>query len=160
MKIKQYIVTYNNNKILHNCLQSIFNNLNDYELDILDVYVINNHSNFALEEKFKDKVNVIHNYGRPDFSTGHLSRSWNQCIIHGFVDLNNPSVDIVATCQNDTIFQKNYVTNLIELHKIYDFVNFEFQFEYHFLKEYVLKYINLFFVSLLFSLSYRFILRK
>jgi|TARA_B110000483_G_scaffold241705_1_gene325423 GT2 family glycosyltransferase len=124
MKIKQYIVTYNNNKILHNCLQSIFNNLNDYELDILDVYVINNHSNFALEEKFKDKVNVIHNYGRPDFSTGHLSRSWNQCIIHGFVDLNNPSVDIVATCQNDTIFKKNYVTNLIELHKIYDFVNF------------------------------------
>lgn len=124
MKIKQYIVTYNNNHVLHDCLESIFNNLSDYELSILDVYVINNHSNFNINEKFKNKVNVIHNSGRPDFSTGHLARSWNQCIIHGFVDLNNPSADIVATCQNDTIFKKNYVNNLIELHKTYDFVNF------------------------------------
>lgn len=124
MKIKQYIITYNNNVVLHDCLTSIFNNLTEYELSILEIYILNNHSNFEIYESFKSKVNVIHNSGRPDFSTGHLSRSWNQSIIHGFGNLIKPLCDIVVTCQNDTIFKKNYINNLIELHKKYDFVNF------------------------------------
>jgi hypothetical protein len=124
MKIKQYIVNYNNDLILNGCLESIFNNLTEYELSILEVYIINNHSNINIHNNFVDKVVILNNETRPDFSTGHLARNWNQAIINGFKNLNNPDCDILITNQNDTIFKKNYITNIIELHKTYDFVNF------------------------------------
>jgi hypothetical protein len=124
MKIKQYIVTYNNPFQLNKCLNSIFDSLSDYELDILEIYVINNHSNFSIDSKFKSKVTVLNNDLRPDFSSGHLSRNWNQAIINGFVDLNNPQCDILITNQDDTEFEKNYILNLIEYHKKYNFIQF------------------------------------
>jgi hypothetical protein len=59
---------------------------------------------------------------RPDFSTGHLSRSWNQSIINGFQNLKNPKCDIVITNQDDTLFKINYLNKIVTLHKEYDFV--------------------------------------
>jgi len=124
MKIKQYIVTYNNSFQINETLKSIFNSLSEEELNILDLNIINNHSNFKIDEKFKNKVNILHNNLRPDFSTGHLSRNWNQSIINGFKNLLNPDADILITCQDDTRFQKNYINNVIENHKNLDLVTF------------------------------------
>ena len=79
--------------------------------------VINNHSEFFIEEQFVDKVNIIHNNARPDWDTGNLARNWNQALIHGFKDLNNPDCKIVTTMQNDIVLSPNWATNLLKMHK-------------------------------------------
>ena len=56
MKIKQYIVTYNNEFQINKCLKNIFESLNSNELDILDITIINNHSSFNISDEFLDKV--------------------------------------------------------------------------------------------------------
>jgi len=122
MKVKQYIVTYNNEYQINKCIDSIYDNLSDDELSMLDITVISNHSNLILSEINKKRVNVLMNDLRPDFSTGHLARNWNQCIINGFVSLKNPACDILITCQDDTEFQLNYISQLIDLHKKYSFI--------------------------------------
>lgn len=124
MKIKQYIVTYNNPLQINSCLYSIFNNLSTVELDYLDLYVINNHSNLQIQSEYLDKITILNNDLRPDFSTGHLSRNWNQAIINGFQNLNEPDCDIVITNQDDTRFKSNYINSLINLHKTYDLIQF------------------------------------
>ena len=58
---------------------------------------------------------------RPDFSTGHLSRNWNQAIIHGFKNLQNPDCDILIHSQNDVKFYKGWLEKIIKLHKTFDF---------------------------------------
>ncbi len=124
MKVKHFIVTYNNPYQLNAGLTSLFNSISKEERDILEVYVINNHSNFQLNEEFQSSVKVLHNVLRPDFSNGHLSRNWNQAIILGFENLRNPSCDIVITSQDDTRFAKNYIDTTIKLHEQYDMVQF------------------------------------
>ena len=121
-KIKIFVVTYNNPKLLNQCIQSIFFNTSLKEQSNLQVFVINNHSNFELDEEFENKVIVLHNVLRPDFSTGHLSRNWNQAIINGFVDLNNPHCDILITCQDDTLFSNHFMEKVVKFHKKYDLV--------------------------------------
>jgi hypothetical protein len=124
MKIKHYIVTYNNNEILHKSLSSLISTIDKYDKDFYEIYIINNHSNFFIDPKFTSRIHVLHNVLRPDFSTGHLSRNWNQAIINGFVDLNNPACDILITSQNDCEFNDDFIPNLIELHKKYSFIQF------------------------------------
>jgi hypothetical protein len=75
-----------------------------------------------MDGKFKN-VNVMHNTLRPDFSTGHLSRSWNQAILHGFKNLLNPIAQIVVACQVDTIFNVDWLARLIDLHQKYSFIS-------------------------------------
>lgn len=122
IKIKHFIVTYNNEKRLNLSLDSLFDSCNN--LDNLDIFIINNHSNINIYDKFKYKVKVLNNQTRPDFSTGHLSRNWNQAIINGFKDINNPDCDILITSQDDTIFEKNYLEKSIELSKSFDFISY------------------------------------
>ncbi len=124
MKVKQFIVTYNNKFQINACLESMFDNLSIEEQSMLEVYVINNHTNFELAPRFSDKVKVLHNVLRPDFSTGHLSRSWNQALLNGFQDLNNPAADIVITNQDDTRFVRNYIFTAIAMHQHYDLLQF------------------------------------
>jgi|688.fasta_scaffold45099_6 hypothetical protein len=124
MKVKQYIVTYNNQIQINNCLESIFSKLNNDELSILDIFIINNHSDLNIDVKYLDKITILNNSLRPDFSTGHLSRNWNQAIINGFKDLKNPDCDIVVTNQDDTLFKENYISKLIELHNNFDLIQF------------------------------------
>ena len=59
---------------------------------------------------------------RPDWDLGNLARSWNECLLHGFKDLNNPDAKIVVTMQNDIVLHKNWATNVLKLHKKYTFV--------------------------------------
>lgn len=116
-----YIVTYRNPTGLNECLESLYATkiLSGTKLNI---NVINNHSDFSIDERFSS-VNVLHNTLRPDFSTGHLSRSWNQAILHGFENLNKPKSQIVVACQVDTIFQPDWLLRLTDLHKTYSFVS-------------------------------------
>lgn len=117
MKIKHFIVTYKNKKRINDSLGSIFN----CEKKPSTIYVINNHSELFLNEYFCGKVNVLNNQTRPDFSTGHLSRNWNQAIMNGFKSLSNPDCDFVILSQDDTIFKKDYIEISIELSKKFDF---------------------------------------
>lgn len=124
MKIRQYIVTYDNAPMLHRCLESIFDGLSEEETRDLELYIINNHSRFELDDRFTNRVTVLHNTLRPDFSTGHLARNWNQALIHGFENLQNPACDIVITTQNDAMFKPHYVTTVCRLHQTYDFIQY------------------------------------
>jgi len=114
MKIKQYIVTYNNNEMLDRCLKSM-SGVNH------EVVIIDNFGNCEIQD-YNLNVKIIKNELRPQFSTGHLSKDWNAGLVNGFKDLNNPDCDVVILNQNDVIFKPNYIDNLIKLHKKYDFI--------------------------------------
>jgi hypothetical protein len=122
MKIKVFIVTYNCDLIYDNIRSLLSSDLvnYDYSINVIDNY----HNNEKLFKFCLDqKVNIIQNKLRPSFSTGHLSRSWNQCIINGFKDLNNPDCDILILCQDDNLFSQNWCSKIIEFHKIYEFIS-------------------------------------
>ena len=124
MLIRHFIVTYNNTDVLHAGLDTLKPTIEKYDKSQYELFILNNHTNFHIDPYYDDKVKVIHNQGRPDFSTGHLTRNWNQAIIHGFEDLINPKCDIVIASQNDTAYTDDFLEQLIELHKTYDLVQF------------------------------------
>lgn len=122
MKIKFYIITYNNNEVLNNwILKSLYNS--DYERNCIDVYVIDNHTNAYIDEKYKDFTTLIPNLLRPNNSHGFLARSHNQAIINGFVSLDNPDCDYVISCQNDTILDPKWYQVLLILLKKYKYIS-------------------------------------
>lgn len=114
MKAKLYILTYNNEQHLNEGLSSLFTA--DLSQHQLEVYIINNHTNFKLHDEFVDKVTVLHNVLQPDFGTGHTSRNWNQALIHGFKDLDNPDCDLVICAQDDTFYQPDWLNLLHTVH--------------------------------------------
>lgn len=124
MRIRQYIVTYNNPFQLNEGLASLFSSISAEEAELLEVFVINNHSNFELHPEFTSRVTVLHNVLRPDFSTGHLARNWNQALINGFENLVHPACDLVITNQDDTRFSPNYINRVIDLHTKFDLTQF------------------------------------
>lgn len=125
MKIKVYIVTYNNDIMMNRCIDSLLNSdLMKYDHEI---NVINNYGTLPSTDKYI----VLNNVLRPDFSTGHLSRNWNQAIVNGFKDLLNPDCDILVCAQNDSVFQSQWCQYLLEYHKIYDFISMGSGDEYH-----------------------------
>jgi hypothetical protein len=117
VRVSIYIVTYRNSVDLNRNIASILASGFDVRIN-----VINNHTDFFLEPKHENAVKVLHNRLRPDFSTGHLSRSWNQALLHGFEDLRNPSNDIVVTVQDDVLFKPDWLSRLIDLHRRYSFI--------------------------------------
>lgn len=114
MKAKLYILTYNNEQHLNDGLTSLFTG--DLSQHDLKIYIINNHTNFHLHDEFKDRVEVLHNVLQPDFGTGHTSRNWNQGLMHGFRNLNNPDCDLVILAQDDTFYQPNWLNLLNQVH--------------------------------------------
>lgn len=118
-KIKVYIVTYNHEYSINANLATLFaSDISNYNVE---VNILNNHSNLSINEEFINKVNVLHNVTRPDFSRGHLSRNWNQAIINGFKDLLNPDCDIVLCSQDDTLWYHNCFETLVNIHEKYSF---------------------------------------
>jgi hypothetical protein len=116
-----WIVTYNNAVDLHANLCSLIDTWDRSLLD-LQVNVINNHSNFHLNSHFHSHVNVWHNVLRSDSSLGHLSRNYNQALIHGFGDLNQPLNDYVVTSQDDEIWQPTWCEHFLQQMQTYTFV--------------------------------------
>tara|TARA_R110000765_G_scaffold17897_4_gene48481 strand:- start:843 stop:1736 length:894 start_codon:yes stop_codon:yes gene_type:complete len=120
-KMKVYIVTYKRCDILNDTLKKLFDS--DFSnLPNTEVNIINNHSEFHLEPQFKNKVNVLHNTLRPDWSNGNLAENWNQALINGFRDLSNPDAEYVVTMQNDTSVHPKWCTNLLKMHERFNFI--------------------------------------
>lgn len=124
-KIKVFIATYKRNDILAETLDWLFKS--DFN-DVCngEIFVLSNHTSTQIEDRHKDRVKVIRNEGRPDWSNGNLSESWNQAIIHGFKDLSKPDCDYVVTLQNDALVDKNWCSNLIKFHERFDFIKGKF----------------------------------
>jgi hypothetical protein len=123
MKIKVFLVTYKNEPLLKNNIESLL----DSDLTAYDysINVVNNYStHFGLTDYCRERnVSVLQNYLRPSFSTGHLSRSWNQCLINGFKSLETPDSDIVVLVQDDSMFFRNWCSYVVEKHNTYDFIS-------------------------------------
>lgn len=119
--LKVYIVTYKRSDILNDTLDKLFKS--DFsEVENTEVTVINNHTSFSLDEKFKNRVRVLHNQLRPDWSNGNLAENWNQALLDGFRDLSNPDSEYVVTLQNDTSLHPEWYSNLMKMHKKYNFI--------------------------------------
>lgn len=123
MKIKVYFVTYDNDIELNRTLKTFSKSgikNHDYEIT-----VINNYKDASvLLDDVSLKVKVVDNNTRPSFSTGHLARNWNECLIEGFKNLNDPDADIVILSQNDVEYNENVIDTLIEYHEKYSFISY------------------------------------
>lgn len=126
MKIKIFIVHYNNAEMLNRALTTLYDNMSTKEEHIVSIHIINNHTNFSMADEFKTKndLQIIHNNARPDFSTGHLSRSWNQAILHGIKDIKNPDCDVLILCQNDIRFVPDFLSCILKNLLIYNYMTF------------------------------------
>lgn len=120
--MKIFIVTYRRTDVLNKTLDILFNKTDFPSIIDTEVNIINNHSEFHLDEEFRDNVNVIHNNTRPDWDTGNLARNWNEALLHGFRDLQHPDSKIVVTMQNDIMLDPAWATNLLKMHQKYNFV--------------------------------------
>jgi hypothetical protein len=122
MKIKAYFITYKNNTELNKTLSSFINSgitKYDYEINI-----INNSTDTPIEivHSLINRCKIIENNTRPSFSTGHLSRNFNECLIDGFRNINTPDCDIVILSQNDVKYNIDVIDKLIESHNTYSFI--------------------------------------
>ena len=119
--IKIYIVTYKRSDILNDTLDKLFSS--DFvNYDNTEVNIINNHSEIYINPEYKDRVNILHNTLRPDWSNGNLAENWNQALINGFKDLSNPDCKYVVTMQNDTSVHPMWCSNLLKMHEKFDFI--------------------------------------
>jgi hypothetical protein len=121
MKIKFYIVNYNNDHVLNNM---ILNSLSksEYDRNNTQIFIINNHTNINVNDEYKSFVTILNNTLRIDESHGHLSRNWNQAILNGFRSLINPDCDIVIGCQNDSEVSLDWHKILLEKIEQYGFI--------------------------------------
>lgn len=143
MKIKLYIVTYKNDKDLNETLATIdCSDIRNFEHQIT---IINNyHADPVLIDKsFSLNYRVVNNSTRPLFSTGHLSRSWNECLMDAFVNVNTPQTDIAVLCQNDILLKSDVFSNLVRLHKKYNFITYGAGDALHSYSADALKYVGL-----------------
>lgn len=122
MKCSVFVVTYQNKDLLYDCLKSILHAAiqapKQYDINIT---VLNNFENLVLPEEFNE-IKIINNNARPSFSTGHLARSWNQCILHGIKDIDNPDCDVLVLAQNDVVLKSNFFTECNILLNRYKYV--------------------------------------
>lgn len=118
MKSKIYILTYQREKVLYDTIRKV---LNSTDIGDTEINVINNYGKLILPEEFST-VKIINNETRPDWSNGNMAENWNQAIIHGFKDLNNPDCDNVITLQNDAAIHKDWYKTITELHEKYEFI--------------------------------------
>lgn len=121
-KIKVYIVTWKRNDVLNELLQNLFYESDFVEYENTEVNIINNHSDFFIEERFKGMVNVFHNMTRVDWSTGNLATDYNFALVHGFKDLNHPDSEIIITLQNDAVLHGEWTACVLEQMEKYDFL--------------------------------------
>ncbi len=124
VKVKVFILTWRDSAALNNNLKTLFDGyalLNDDLKPQIEVNIINNHTDFRIDDRFKDHVSVIHNVAQPDFATAMLARMWNLALIHGFRDLKNPDCDIVVTAQDDTVWNYDWIPQLLKVMNHFDF---------------------------------------
>jgi hypothetical protein len=124
MKVKVFILTWQDANALNNNLKTLFDGfqcLDRVKNVHIEVNIINNHTNFSIDPRYVPHVKVIHNVAQPDFATAMLARMWNLAIIHGFKSLAEPDCDIVLTSQDDTVWEKDWIQRLVSIRNNYDF---------------------------------------
>lgn len=124
MKIKFYIVTYNRQRDLNLTMQSLLNSDLFSLGHEVQLFIVNNHSNFQLDPQYAPMVTVLHNVLRPDFSCGHLSRNYNEILIHGFKNPAEPDCDLVMHSHDDNLFHPDFLSQLLVYHQNYDLLTF------------------------------------
>lgn len=106
------------------CLDSVLaSDLKHYRHE---VYVLNNYGVLrdGLPQKYAERgVRVLDNVRRADFSTGHLSRDWNHCLVNGFQSLATPKSEYVVCMQTDNEVAPKFASTLVALHRRYTLVN-------------------------------------
>ncbi|HRI32886.1 MAG TPA: glycosyltransferase family A protein [Saprospiraceae bacterium] len=122
MKYKLYIVTYKNLPDIQENISSIKDS-DFYSRDDIGIFIINNSPSISLKTLENSKITVLDNNLRPEFSTGHLSRNWNQALINGFQSLVNPQAELVMHSQDDVKFEPGWFNQLLGLHNKFDFIN-------------------------------------
>lgn len=120
-RVSIFVVTFKNDPVLNRCLHSICNEQVPFGVT-LNVTVLNNFGGVEIAPQLQSRVKVLNNEARPDNSTGHLARSWNQAIMHAFGSLETPQSDCVIMCQNDVVFKQGYLTNILSCMTRYDYV--------------------------------------
>lgn len=119
--IKVYIVTYKKTDLLIRCLRSLFdgsNNMHNVKVSVMNNYVPNHVPILDLpEDLLNEKITIIHNSARPEFSTGHLARNWNQCIIDGIKDIQNPDCEMIILAQEDAMFAPGALNKISQILK-------------------------------------------
>ncbi len=123
MKVKLYIVTYRNLKRVSDNLTSLkqskfFDNPSN------EVFILNNSPSVFLADLVTDRIHIIDNVLRPETSIAHLTRSWNQCLVNGFQNLNQPDCDILITSQDDVVFNHDWYDAVMSQHQTYDLITF------------------------------------
>jgi hypothetical protein len=119
--VKVFVVAYKNDDLLLACLQSLLNRGEEQ----YEIFVMNNYAPIEADRlKLPDGVKLISNQARPPFSSGHLARSWNECIMHGMIDMINPQCDILVLAQADTIFAPGAITEIKKLVSDFDYITF------------------------------------
>ena len=122
MKIKIYILTWNDKYALDRNIRSLFDGFGHLPAGVdIHINVINNHTDFYIAPEWEAHVNVIHNVAQPNFATAMLARMWNTALIHGFKDLKNPDADIVVTSQDDTVWNYDWIPQLVRVMRDFDF---------------------------------------
>lgn len=125
MRIKIYIVSYKNVDLLQRCIRSLLDDIDtDTSITVMNNYVPNHVPKIDLPAEILSQVTVIHNSARPAFSTGHLARSWNECIMDAIVDIDNPQCDILILAQEDTLFAPHAVKAIKKHAEKYDYLTF------------------------------------
>ncbi len=120
INIAIFIVTYHNNNILNRCIKSL-ELIKIPENVHISITILNNAGIVELDDT-NLTIQVINNEARPNFSTGHLSRNWNQCIMNGFQDINNPKNDIIILAQNDVVFKIECLYKILEQIENYEYM--------------------------------------
>jgi hypothetical protein len=118
--LKIFILTYKAPDDLARNLRSLFSS--DTSFKRIEVNVINNHSDiFEIPEEYKDRV-IVHNQSlRANWGCGTPARDWNQALVLGFKNLNEPACEQIILCQDDAIWDHNWKQRLDVIHKRYDF---------------------------------------
>lgn len=116
MRVKLYIVTYKHQDLLNETLTSLYGS--DYPQDA-PIFIVNNHSSPVYVDA---RPIILQNTFRPDSSTGHLSRNYNEIILHGIKDIREPDCDVLIHCHNDTNFAPDWFSKLLKYHETYSFI--------------------------------------
>ena len=117
--LKIFILTYKAPADLSKNLHSLFNSNASFK-DI-EVNIINNNSEiFEIPVEYSNRVIVHHQTLRANWGCGTPARDWNQAIVLGFKNLNDPDCDQIILCQDDAIWSENWYESLTAIHQSYD----------------------------------------
>lgn len=119
MKVKLYIITYKHPELLKTTLKGL-SETDFFQHDNKSVFIVNNHSSFECDNLYG--ANVLNNTFRPDHSTGHLSRNYNEIFLHAIKDIRNPDCDLLIHLHNDTSFDPLWFSKLLKYHEKYSFI--------------------------------------